>query len=92
MLPLPSLLDLPEPHLWCYSRESVIAEKLEAMYKLGELNSRMKDFYDIWFLARQFTFDREVLKKAIQLTFYNRENILSSNCIFFSTTGFQYTF
>lgn len=84
-LSLPSLLDLPEPHLWCYSRESVIAEKLEAMYKLGELNSRMKDFYDIWFLARQYTFDRGILKKAIQLTFHKRESVLSTDCIFFSS-------
>jgi predicted nucleotidyltransferase component of viral defense system len=47
----PTILDFPAPQLRCYSRESAIAEKLEAMVKLGELNSRMKDFYDIWMLA-----------------------------------------
>lgn len=50
---LPTMLDFPGPRLWCYSRESTIAEKFEAMVKLGELNSRMKDFYDIWSLSRQ---------------------------------------
>ena len=48
----PTLLDFPPPRLLCYSRESAIAEKFEAMLKLGELNSRMKDFYDIWLLSR----------------------------------------
>ena len=43
---LPTLLDFPPPRLLCYSRESSISEKLEAMVKLGVLNSRMKDFYD----------------------------------------------
>lgn len=49
---LPVLLDFPAPRLRCYSRESAIAEKFETMVKLGELNSRMKDFYDIWLLSR----------------------------------------
>ena len=44
---LPVMLDFPAPRLLCYSRESSIAEKFEAMVKLGMLNSRMKDFYDI---------------------------------------------
>ena len=48
---LPTMLDFPPPRLLCYSRESSIAEKLEAMVKLGSLNSRMKDFYDIWLLC-----------------------------------------
>ncbi|MFE8069881.1 nucleotidyl transferase AbiEii/AbiGii toxin family protein [Marinobacteraceae bacterium S3BR75-40.1] len=52
----PILLNLPAPELLCYSRESAIAEKFQAMVYLGELNSRMKDFYDIWLLARQFDF------------------------------------
>jgi len=70
---LPSLLDLPSPLLWCYSRESVIAEKLEAMMTLGFLNSRMKDFYDVWFLARNYLFNGETLIRAIQLTFGQRK-------------------
>ena len=48
MTELPTILDSPIPKLLCYSRESAIAEKFEAMLKIDELNSRMKDFYDIW--------------------------------------------
>ena len=65
---LPTLLDYPAPQLLCYSRESVIAEKFEAMVKLGALNSRMKDFYDIWLLCEQFDFDGAKLSEAIRLT------------------------
>jgi len=53
----PTLLDLPAPRLLGYSRESAIAEKFEAMVKRGILNSRMKDFFDIWLLSRQFEFN-----------------------------------
>jgi predicted nucleotidyltransferase component of viral defense system len=69
---LPSLLDFPAPDLQGYSIESAIAEKFEAMVKLGELNSRMKDFYDIWMLARQFNFDEENLCLAIEKTLRQR--------------------
>lgn len=68
----PSLLGFPEPHLRGYRRESSIAEKLEAMTKLGRLNSRMKDFYDVWFLSRQFDFEGERLAAAIKQTFEAR--------------------
>ncbi len=70
---LPTILDSPAPRLLCYSRESAIAEKFEAMIKLRELNSRMKDFYDIWLLSRQFEFDGSVLAEAIRLTLKNRD-------------------
>jgi hypothetical protein len=53
----PSILGMTEPHLRGYNRETTIAEKFEVMVKLGELNSRMKDFFDIWHLSRQFDFD-----------------------------------
>lgn len=69
---LPTLLDFPPPRLLCYSRESSISEKIEAMVKLGVLNSRMKDFYDIWLLSRQFDFDGAKLTEAIRLTFERR--------------------
>ena len=49
---LSTLLDFPPPELQGYSRESAIAEKFQAMVYLGEINSRMKDFYDIRLLAR----------------------------------------
>ncbi len=70
---LPTMLDFPAPRLLCYSRESAIAEKFETMVKLGVLNSRMKDFYDIWLLSRQFDFDGSKLAEAIRLTFERRE-------------------
>ena len=69
---LPVMLDLPAPRLLCYSRESSIAEKFEAMVKLGILNSRMKDFYDIWLLSRRFDFTGTELAQAIRLTFERR--------------------
>lgn len=72
----PILLDHPAPNILCYSKESAIAEKFEAMVKLGELNSRMKDFYDIWLLARQFNFESNVLKEAITQTFKHRGTTL----------------
>ena len=73
---LPTMLDSPAPRLLCYSRESSIAEKFEAMLKLGVLNSRMKDFYDIWLLSRQFDFDGATLAEAIRLTFERRGTAL----------------
>jgi len=73
---LPTMLDSPAPRLLCYSRESSIAEKFETMVKLGVLNSRMKDFYDIWLLSRQFDFDGAKLAEAIRLTFERRGTAL----------------
>jgi len=69
---LPTILDFPAPKLLCYSRESAIAEKFEAMIKLGELNSRMKDFYDTWLLSRQFEFNGMELAEAVRLTLEHR--------------------
>lgn len=69
---LPCMLDSPAPSLLCYSRESAIAEKFEAMIKLGQLNSRMKDYYDIWLLSRQFEFELSSLAEAVRLTFKQR--------------------
>jgi len=73
---LPTMLDFPAPKLLCYSRESAIAEKFEAMIKLGFLNSRMKDFYDIWLLSRGFNFTGRELAEAIRLTFEQRQTTL----------------
>ena len=47
----PTLLDFPPPEILTYSRETVVAEKLEAMLSLGVINSRIKDFFDIRELA-----------------------------------------
>ncbi|NOY46306.1 MAG: nucleotidyl transferase AbiEii/AbiGii toxin family protein [Deltaproteobacteria bacterium] len=73
---LPTMLDSPAPRLLCYSRESTIAEKFEAMVKLGVLNSRMKDFYDIWLLSRRFDFDGADLAEAVRRTFERRGTTL----------------
>ncbi|MEN8133802.1 MAG: nucleotidyl transferase AbiEii/AbiGii toxin family protein [Pseudomonadota bacterium] len=68
----PTILNLPVPRLRGYSRESAVAEKFEAMVKLGVLNSRVKDFFDIWLLSRQFDFAGDTLALAIERTFTTR--------------------
>lgn len=73
---LPSILDMPRTRLEGYTRESAIAEKLEAMVKLGTLNSRMKDFFDIWYLSQHFEFDGATLSSAIATTFATRERAI----------------
>lgn len=75
----PSILEYPAAELLAYNRETVIAEKFEAMAKLGELNSRMKDFFDIWLLARTGSFDGVELSRAIEQTFSRRETGLVSD-------------
>lgn len=69
---LPVLLDLPAPRLRAYARETVIAEKFQAMVALGLANSRMKDYYDIWMLSRNYAFDGERLSRALAATFERR--------------------
>ena len=69
---LPVLLDLPAPHLRVYPRETVVAEKVEAMCKLGLANTRMKDFYDLFVLSRMSSFDDELVARAIAATFERR--------------------
>jgi len=68
----PTLLDFPPPELQGYSRESTIAEKVQIMVRLGEINSRMKDFFDVWLLAARASFEGVVLARAIQETFRQR--------------------
>ena len=71
-LEFPGLLDFPTARIKCYTPESSIAEKFQAMVNLGELNSRMKDFYDIWLLSRQHEFRLENLEGAVEGTFRKR--------------------
>jgi predicted nucleotidyltransferase component of viral defense system len=73
---LPVLLDLPAPHLRAYSRETVIAEKFQAMIAFGRANSRMKDFYDVWVLAKSYEFNGDRLAQAIAATFDRRRTPL----------------
>ncbi len=72
----PPLLGFPAPELKAYAREPVVAEKFQAMAVLGMGNSRMKDFYDVWALARGFDFDGETLCKSIKATFDRRRTPL----------------
>jgi hypothetical protein len=69
----PVILDLPAPKLKGYAPETVVSEKFQAMVQLGALNSRMKDFYDIWLLMRQFNFDGHHLTEALKRTFSRRK-------------------
>jgi predicted nucleotidyltransferase component of viral defense system len=68
-LEYPPLLDFPAPRLQAYPRETMVAEKFHALVRLGLTNSRMKDFYDLWTLARDFPFDGQVLAQAFEATF-----------------------
>lgn len=68
----PTILDFPSPSLRIYPPETVIAEKIEAMIHLGELNSRMKDFYDVWKLSQLNSFDARTLSEAVRATLDNR--------------------
>ncbi len=73
LIDYPVILDFPKPHLNGYPPESMISEKFEAMIRLGSLNSRMKDFYDIWLMMRQFDFDGSTLAEALKRTFKHRK-------------------
>ena len=68
----PVMLDMAAPKLRAYSRETVVAEKLEAIVKLGMLNSRFKDYFDLHFLALKFPFEGALLAKSIAGTFARR--------------------
>lgn len=74
----PTILDFPVPKLKGYTPESVIAEKFEAMMKLGLVNTRMKDFFDVWILSQQLSFMGESLQSAIKMTFEKRQTPLNA--------------
>ena len=80
----PTLLDMKKPIIQVYSKESVIAEKFEAMLYLAEANSRMKDFYDIYSLCVNYDFDGRILYEAVMQTLIRRTTPLSKNPIIFS--------
>jgi predicted nucleotidyltransferase component of viral defense system len=85
----PSLLDLPPPRLRAYPREVVVAEKLQALVQLGMANTRMKDFYDLWMLARQFDFEGERLAQAIAATFERRRTPIPAEAPLALTSEFH---
>ena len=69
----PTLLEFPAPEIRTYARPTVVAEKLHGLVTLGITNTRMKDFYDLWYLSRTFGFEGSVLVDAIRSTFERRE-------------------
>lgn len=72
----PTLLGFPAPLLHSYPRETVVAEKYQALINLGMANSRKKDFYDLWVISQRFDFDGTTLSEAINNTFTRRETPL----------------
>ncbi len=77
----PTILDQPQARLYAYNRETAVAEKLEAMIQLGLLNTRMKDFFDVWLLCRSFDFEGRTLADAVRRTFERRRTELEPDPI-----------
>ena len=72
----PAMLAFPAPVLCAYPRETVVAEKFQALVMFGMATSRMKDLYDLWILARYFAFEGPTLCQAIRATFARRQTAL----------------
>jgi hypothetical protein len=72
----PALLDFPAPRLRVYPHYTVVAEKLEAAVLFGAASTRMKDFFDLWYLSRRFTFEGVLLSEAITRTFARRNTMV----------------
>ncbi len=70
---LPALLDKPAPRLRAYQKETAIAEKCQELVSLGLINTRMRAFFDLWYLSRAYAFDGMRLLAALQATFTRRE-------------------
>ena len=84
----PVLLPMEAPLIRAYPRETSIAEKFHAMVVLDIRNSRMKDFYDIWFMANTWEFDMASLRRAIALAFERRRSALPEGVPFALTNEF----
>jgi hypothetical protein len=80
---LPGLLDFPSPQLRCYHPLTTLAEKFQAMVKLGALNSRMKDFYDVWCIINTSDFSQDEVVAACVATFDHRNTEFSTDVEFF---------
>src|SRR5690348_4981467 len=72
----PVLLPMGAPLIRAYPKEAAIAEKLHGMVILDMANSRMKDFYDIWFMSKRWPFNLGTLSSAIASTFERRSTPL----------------
>ena len=71
-VPFRTLLDQPAPKLKGYAIETVVAEKLQAITSLGLINSRLKDYFDLWFIAQHIEVDQSRLEAAITATYERR--------------------
>lgn len=80
----PVILDMDAPVVNAYSIESSIAEKLQAIVQNGYLNSRYKDFYDIYVLSRKFSFTYPNMREAVAETFQNRGTAMTAKIAAFS--------
>jgi hypothetical protein len=86
---IPTLLaGMKKPCLCAYPPESVIAEKYQTMVALGMVNSRMKDFFDLWFIAKSMEFEMDLLQEAIEKTFEHRNTPLPRQKIIALTSEF----
>jgi len=72
VIKFPTILDMPSPSLKAYPVETVVAEKFEAMVLLGFVNSRLKDFYDIWAIDKFMNLNEVILAEAVTNTFNRR--------------------
>lgn len=72
----PTLLEMPNPILFGYTLETAFAEKFESIVKLASVNTRMKDFYDIWNMIRYHRLEPDRIKKAVNEVFSNRGTAL----------------
>jgi len=78
------ILDYPAPLIKVYSLESAIAEKFEAIVRLNVATSRMKDFYDLVYLAQHHIFKSDILAEAIDQTFQTRGTAIEDRKIVWS--------
>ncbi len=85
----PTILnEFAAPRLRAYSCYTVVAEKLEALTKLGIANSRMKDYFDLWILSRHTNFDGNILRNSIHATFTRRKTEIPNELPFGLTEAF----
>ena len=80
---LPTILEHTPPMLMVYPTETIIAEKFEIMIKKEMMNSRMKDFFDIYSLSSRYNFEGKILQEAIQRTLNKRQTSITGTPLVF---------
>lgn len=80
--------DMPPAKLRAYPVYTVVAEKYQAIVVLGMANTRMKDYFDLWFLARHAKIDRTTLAEAIKATFDRRKTSVPTSVPLGLSTAF----